>query len=117
MSIKSNLEQTIKNLEAEKAREVAVIKERVAREKIIPYNQEADKGRDLAIAELQTNLNEDIATRQARFAKERQAIIDENEKRKENNANSVLASETYTITGKYDKAIAKLNEQIADLKE
>ena len=117
MSIKSNLEQTIRNLEAEKEREVAVIKERVTREKIIPYNQEADKGRDLAIAELQSNLNEDINARQVRFTKEKQAIFDENEKRKENNANSVLATETYSITGKYDKAIAKLNEQIADLKE
>lgn len=117
MSIKTHLEQAIKNLEAEKEREVAVIKERVTREKIFPYNQEADKGRDLAIAELQSNLNEDISIRQSRFAKEKQAIIEENEKRKENNANSVLASETYTITGKYDKAIAKLNEQISNLKE
>lgn len=117
MSIKAHLEQTVKNLEAEKEREVAIIKEKTTREKIIPYNQEADKGRDLAIAELQSNLNEDITARQAKFAKEKQEIVEENEKRKENNANAVLATETYTITVKYDKAISKLNEQIAELKE
>ena len=117
MAIKAYLEQAVRNLEAEKEREVAVIKERVTREKIVPYNQEADKGRDLAIAELQQNMNEDITARQAKFVKEKQAIVEENEKRKENNANTVLATETYEVTGKYDKAIAKLNEQIADLKE
>lgn len=117
MAIKAYLEQVIKNLEAEKEREVAVIKERVTREKILPYNQEADKGRDLAIAELQSTMNENIKACQEKFAKEKQAIVEENEKRKENNANAVLATETYEVTGKYDKAIAKLNEQIADLKE
>lgn len=117
MAIKAYLEQAVRNLEAEKEREVAVIKERVTREKILPYNQEADKGRDLAIAELQSNLNEDISARQDKFAKEKQAIFDENEKRKANNNNAVLATETYTVTVKYDKAITKLKEQIAELKE
>lgn len=117
MSIKAHLEQAVKNLETEKENEVRIVKERVTREKIVPYNQEADKGRDLAIAELHQNMNEDITARQAQFAKEKQAIVDENEKRKENNANAVLATETYEVTGKYDKAIAKLNEQIEDLKE
>lgn len=116
MAIKAHFEQLIKTLEAEKEREVAVIKEKVTREKILPYNQEADKGRDLAIAELQQNMNDDISKRQEKFAKEKQAIFDENEKRKENNKNAVLATETYEVTGRYDKAIAKLNEQIAELK-
>ena len=117
MSIKSHLEQVIKNLEAEKEREVAIIKEKTTREKIMPYNQEADKGRDLAIAELQSNLNEDITARQTQFTKEKQSIVEENEKRKENNANAVLATETYSVTIKYDKAIAKINEQLSELKE
>ena len=117
MSIQAHLEQTIKNLEIEKEREVAIIKERVTREKIVPYNQEADKGRDLAIAELQQNMNEDITARQAQFAKEKQEIFEENEKRKENNSNAVLATETYAITGKYDKEIAYLKERVAELKD
>lgn len=117
MSIKSHLEQAVKSIETEKEREVAVIKERVTREKIVPYNQEQDTLRDKAIAELQQNMNEDITARQAQFAKEKQAIVDENEKRKENNANAVIATETYEVTGKYDKAIARLNDQISELKD
>lgn len=117
MSIKEILEQAKKNLETEKQREETLAKEKAMREKILPYNQQADKGRDLAIAELQQTMNEDITARQAKFAKEKQAIVDENEKRKENNANAVLATETYEVTGKYDKSIAKLNAQIAELKE
>lgn len=117
MSIKLHLEQAVKNLEAEKQREEAIVKEKAMREKIAPYNQEADSMRDKAIVELQQNMNEDITARQAKFAKEKQEIVEENEKRKENNANAVLATETYTITVKYNKAIAKLNEQIAELKE
>lgn len=117
IKIKAHIEQVIKNLEAEKERESAIIKERVTREQIVPYNQEADKSRDLAIAELQQVMNEDIAKRQAKFTKEKQAIFEENEKRKENNANAVLATATYEVTGKYDKAIAKLNDQILEMKE
>lgn len=117
MSIKAHLEQAVKSLEAEKEREVAIVKDKATREKIVPYNQEADKGRDLAIAELQASLNEDITARQAKFAKEKKEIFDENEKRKENNANAVLATETFSVSVEYDKAIAKLNEQIAELKE
>ena len=117
MSIKMHLEQAVKSLEAEREKEVSIIKDRATREKIVPYNQEADKLRDLAVAELQQNLNDDIAARQSRFAEEKKAIFDENEKRKESNANAVLATETYSVTVKYDKAIAKLHEQIEDLKD
>lgn len=117
MSIKAHLEQAVRSLETEKEREVAVIKERVTREKIMPYNQEQDTLRDKAIAELQQNMNEDITARQAKFAKEKEAIIKENENRKENNANAVLATETYEVTGKYDKEITYLKKRMEELKD
>lgn len=115
MAIKDHLEQAVRNLEAEKEREVNIIKEKATREKIVPYNQDADKGRDLAIAELEQGLNEDIAKRQAKFAEDKKAIVEENEKRKNNNATAVIASETYTVTCKYDKAICHIKEQIKAL--
>lgn len=117
MSVKSHLEQAVKNLEAEKEREAAIIKEKVTREKVIPYNKDMDIARDKAIAELQEKLNANIIAQQEEFNKQKKAIFDANEKKKEANANSVITTETYTITVMYDKAIAKLNEQIADLKE
>jgi hypothetical protein len=117
MSVKLHLEQAVKSLESEREREVAIIKERVMRETIIPYNKEMDIARDKAIAELQNELNSNIAALQEEFARKKKEIFEANEKKKESNATSVITTESYTVTVKYDKAISKLNEQIADLKE
>ncbi len=117
MSIKAHFEQLIKTLEAEKEREVAVIKDKVTREKLVPFNQEMDIARDKAIAEKQQELNSNIVAHQERFAKEKQEIINAAEKKKAENAASVLATETYVVTGIYDKEIAHLKERIAELKD
>jgi hypothetical protein len=117
MSVKSHLEQAVKALEAEREREVEAIKQRVTREILVPYNKEMDEARDKAIAELQANLNSAIVAHQAQFTKDKQAIIDANEKKKDANATTVITSESYTVTVKYDKVISKLKEQIKDLKE
>jgi DNA-directed RNA polymerase len=117
MSIKAHLEQAIKSLEIEREKEVAIIKERVTREKIVPFNQEMDIARDKAIAEKQQALNATIIAHQENFAKEKKEIIEAGEKKKEKNATAVITSEAYSVTVNYDKAIAKLKEQIAELKE
>ena len=117
MSVRAHLEQAVKSLEAEKEREAAIIREKVTRETIIPYNKEMDIARDKAVSELQARLNATIVAHQEEFTKQKKAIFDANEKKKESNANSVITTETYTITVMYDKAIAKLNEQIAELKD
>ena len=117
MSIKVNFENLIKNLERERDDEVAVIKDKATKEIIVPFNQEIDVARDKAIAEKQQELSANIMVLQEKFAKERQQIIDAAEKKKSDNASSVLATETYTVTGKYDKEITYLKERIAELKE
>jgi hypothetical protein len=116
MSIETHFEALIKNLEAEKEREVAAIKEKAMREKVVPYNREMDIARDKAIAEKQEALNQAIATQQEIFAKERQKIVEAAEKKKADNMNTVLATETYTVTGVYDKEISFLKERLANLK-
>lgn len=117
MAIKQHLEQAIKALEAEREREVALVKEKATREKIVPYNQEMDIARDKAIAEKQQKLNETIASFQKKFTEEKQEIIDAGEKKKAENATAVITTETYTVTVAYDKAIAKLKEQIEELND
>lgn len=117
MSIKIHLEQAIKSLETEREREVAIIKERVTREKIVPFNKEMDIARDKAIAEKQQALNATIVSLQEQFAKEKQEIIDAAEKKKADNATSVIATETYSVTVKYDKAMTALQNQIEKLEE
>ena len=115
MAIKAHLEQTIKALEAERDREVSLVKDRVMREKIVPFNQDIDVAREKAIAELQSTLNGKIVALQESFAKDRQALVDAGEKKKQDNASMVLATETSVVTIAYDKAICKLKEQIAEL--
>ena len=117
MSIKAHLEQAVKNLEAEKQTVANAVKERVTREIILPYNKEIDMARDKAIAEKQAALNAAIVSYQEQFAKEKQEMISAAENKKAENANAVITTETYTATVEYDKAIEKLNEQIAKLKE
>ena len=117
MSIKAHLETAVKALEAEREREVAIVKERVTREKILPFNQEMDLARDKAIAEKQQELTKSITAYQEKFAKEREEIIAAGEKKKAENANAVITTEAYTVTVNYDKAISQLKEQIAGLKE
>jgi hypothetical protein len=117
MSIKAIYEQAIRSLEAERQTVANAKKEQVTREKIIPFNQEIDRAREQAIAERQQALNATIVAQQEHFAKEKQEMIEAAEKKKAENANAVITTETYAVTVEYDKAISKLNEQIADLKE
>lgn len=117
MSIETIYEQAIRSLEAEKATVANMAKEKATREKIIPFNQEIDKARDEAIAEKQQKLTTTIASLQEKFAKEKQEMIEAAEKKKSENATAVITTETYAVTVEYDKSIAKLNEQIANLKE
>ena len=117
MPIYTHLEQAIKNLEIERERETVAIKERVMRERIAPFNQEMDAARDKAISEKQQELNAKIVALQDQFVKDKQKIIDAAENKKEQNATSVITTETYTVTVAYDKAISKLKEQIEELKQ
>lgn len=108
------LEQTIASLENQKAREVATAKERATREKIVPYNTEINQSRDKAIAELQSKLNDKIATLQKEFAEEKQALVDAGEKKKADFAEVTISTEIAIVSDKCDKAIAHIKALIND---
>lgn len=117
MSIRAIIESNIRTLENEKNQAVSAIRETVYREKIIPFNREIDSARDGAIAELTTQLNADIAALQTKYATDKQAIVDAAEKKKAENAESVIATETYMVANQYDKIIASQNDILASMKE
>ena len=117
MSIRAIIESNIRTLENEKKQAVDTIRETVYREQIVPYNREIDTARDKAIAELNAQLNADIAALQAKYGNDKQAIIDAAEKRKAENAESVIATETYMVANQYDKIIASQNDILASMKE
>lgn len=117
MSVKPYLEQALAAIKKEKEYAINEAKEKINREKIVPYNQDMDCARDEAIAKKQSVLNEEIAVLQNKFAQEKQEIIEAAEKKKTDNANAVIATETYAVTVYYDKVISALEKQITELKE
>lgn len=117
MAIKVHIEEAIKKLQIEKERAVVSVKERVTREQIVPFNMEIDKARDSAIAQRNEELNEDIKARQEAFALERQSFIESAEKKKADNAKTLLETETAIVAAEYDKHIERLRELLKEVNE
>jgi 3-dehydroquinate synthase class II len=115
--VKQVYQNAINQLASEKDRQVALVKERVTREVIIPHNNEVNQSRDKAIAELTATLNAEIAKLQQKFAVEKQALIDVGEKNKAEFAENTLATESAIVSAKYDGAIHELEALIAKIKE
>lgn len=117
MSIKALIENNIRTLENERNQAVAAVKDRVYREQIIPFNRDVDAARDKAISELNTQCASEIADVQAKYAVLKQEIVEASEKRKSENADAVIASETYAVSVKYDAVIDSQNKILSTLKE
>ena len=115
--VKAYLEQAIKSIEAEKEQQIAVIKDRIMREKIMPFNAEIDTFRAKALTEIDNELNQKIAVLKQEYEVKKQELVKLGEEKKKANADSVLASELAVVSVKYDNHIAKLTAQIAEIKE
>lgn len=112
MDIKKYVQSAIQQIEQEAERELQAVKDKVVREKAVPFNQEIDQARAKAESELAQKLNANITALQTQFAKDKQALVDIGEKKKAEYLNSLLASETYPITSERDKAVSKLKALI-----
>lgn len=113
--MKARLEQTIREIEVMKNNKVAEIKDRVVREKIAPYNANIDQLRAKALAELEAELNGKIVELKTIYETKKQELVRLGEEDKKANADSILASEVASVIVKYDKMIARLNADIAEL--
>ena len=120
MEISKHIQNAIANIKSEEQREISLVKDRVMREKIIPFNQEIDKVKAESIAKLNElfeqekakltgQFNENLVALQKKFESDKQIINETAEKKKADNANAVIATATYEITSRCEKAIAKLN--------
>lgn len=117
MAIKNYIEEAIHKIEVDRERVAVQIKDKVTREKILPFNAEIDKARDEAIAQKQSILNATIASQQEEFAKQRKEIIDAAEKKKSENANSIITAEVSIALAEYDEHLAALRNQCQKVKE
>ncbi len=115
--VKQHFENTVQQLKADRERQIAIVKDRVTREIIVPHHSEINMSRDKAIQELNAKLQDDIRKLQEKFAIDKKALIDVGEKNKLDFAESAIASETAIFCAQYDKAIADIEALISKLKE
>lgn len=115
--IKAYFEELIKKLEAEREKEVAPIKDRILREKVFPHNTEIDASRAKALSEIDAEYNVKIAELKKECEEKKQLLIKLGEEDKKANMESALATELAPFTVKYDKEIAKLQAQLAEIEE
>jgi F0F1-type ATP synthase membrane subunit b/b' len=115
MGIEKYIKSAIAQIEQEKQKEVLIIREKVLRDKVAPYNQEIEKARLEAETKLANELNEKINALREQFSRDKQAIMDACAKKKEDFLNLELSTATYDIVAQYDKAIAGLTAQLDGL--
>lgn len=114
--MKDILLQAVKSIEAKRDRDVAVLKDRIVREKVAPYNADIDQKRAMALTELDTELNAKIVELRQVYEAKKQELVRLGEEKKKENAETLLATELAVVTVDYDAQIAKLNAQIAEIK-
>ena len=117
MSIKQHIESAIKNIEAEREREISALRDRVMRDKIVPNNTEIERHKNDAINSLTTKLNESIAELQRQYTTEKTAIIEASEKKKSEFAQTIIQTETSVVRLEYDNKIKQLSEIAQTAKE
>lgn len=110
--IKDYIEQAIRSIEAEKEQTLATVKIGL-QDKLVPRNTEIDTRRDMALQELQTNLEAEILALRTACDKKRQEIIDASEASKAANMQAALSAEVGNSLKLYDDAIANLKILIA----
>lgn len=122
------IKNTIRAYENEKEQRLATVKERVTREKIVPFNADIDNSRAKAVSELNAELNtkinainQECAARisvlRQDYDKRRQELVSLGEQKKSENAEAVIATETAAINVEYDDVLSKLNAILSAMKQ
>ena len=120
MELNRYIQSTIQQIKAEQEREISTIRDKVTREKIVPFNQEIDRDKSQSIAMLDKWLsdqkmaltgtyNESLAKLQAKYNEDKKIVEETAEKKKIENANAVIETAIYEIKSKCEETIAKLN--------
>lgn len=123
MAINQILEKALQEMVAERDSKVTAVKQEITTHKIVPHNAQIDTASNTAIAKLQKEFaekssaeqqayNQRVAELQQEFTEKKQAIIEAGKAEKEEFARVTIASDTAEIMVVYDKAIAKVREQI-----
>lgn len=115
MEIKQIVSQAIAQVESEKQRQISLSKEKVIREKIVPFNNEIDRARDKAINELATKLTQDIEALRVKFEQEKKNLIDMGEQKKADFQRTAVEAEIATVNAQSTIAKSKLEKILQEL--
>ena len=110
--IKKIYEEAISKIEANRAREIEVAKQKATQEKIAPFNADIDASLRAAIQELTAQLNEKIKQIQDNFNSQKQSLIEAAEKKKKEHAETAIDIAVSVINQQADYAIANLKTYI-----
>lgn len=127
MDIVKFLEQAKAQIKAEEQREFELAKQAVIRE-MAPKNQELDQIKVEELNKITANYqntrsaiieqhNKQLVALQEKYEAEKSTVAQAIEKKKTELLNTALSNATYEITRDCEKAIAKLENQIKEIKE
>lgn len=117
MEIKQIVSQAIAQVESEKQRQISLSKEKVMREKVIPFNVEIDKAREKAVTELQNKLNQEILALRTKYEEEKKALEKAGEVKKADFQRTAIETEIATINSQSAIAKGKLEKLLEELGE
>jgi hypothetical protein len=127
MDIVKILEQAKAQIKAEEQREFELAKQKVIRE-MAPKNQELDQIKVEELNKITANYqntrsaiieqhNKQLVALQEKYEAEKSTVSQAIEKKRTELSNTALSNATYEITRDCEKAIAKLENQIKEIKE
>ncbi len=106
------VENAIAQIEATRNREIEAARQKATQEEIVPFNRDIDEHLRNAIAELQKQHNEKIANLQKVFEAEKASLAEAAAKKKEQFAETALATAVSVINAKANEKIAYFKKAI-----
>ena len=115
MEIKTIIAQAVAQVEQEKQRQISLSKEKVIREKVVPFNNEVDRARNKALEELTNKLNADILALRTAFENEKKMLEEAGEKRKAEFQREAVETEIAIINSNATTAKAGLEKLLTEM--
>ena len=115
MEIKEIFNQALNQLEQEKQRQISSAKEKVIREKVIPYNAEIDKKKVKAIEELTNKFNADMNALRTTYENDKKTLETAGEQKKNEYQQNAVEVELATINATFANAKSELEKTIERL--
>lgn len=107
-------QQAVSQIEANRAREIEIAKQKVMQEQIIPFNRDIDNSLQNAYTEIQAEQAEKIAKIQEDYELKKAELAKRAQDKKAQFADSAINAAIYTINTNAEKALAPLKKFLSE---